>query len=63
MTLRPMLLLSSCLAENTTFAGNVGFLRERGVEVIAVDDPDCIALITRFIEERPELCAEDIAED
>ena len=51
------------IAENVTFGGNEEFLRERGVEVIVADDPDCIALMTRFIEERPELWAEDIAED
>ena len=51
------------IAENATFGGNEEFLRERGVEVIVADDPDCIALMTRFIEERPELWAEDIAED
>ena len=51
------------IAENTTFGGNEDFLRERGVEVIVVDDPNCIALMRRFIEERPDLWAEDIAED
>jgi len=30
--------------------------------VIIADDPDCIALMQRFITERPELWAEDIAE-
>jgi len=51
------------IAENTTFGGNEDFLRERGIEVIVADDPDCIALMQRFIVERPELWAEDIAED
>ena len=51
------------IAENTTFGGNEDFLRERGVEVIVADDPDCIALMRRFIDERPELWAEDIADD
>ncbi|MCE2523503.1 MAG: nucleoside deaminase [Rhodobacteraceae bacterium] len=51
------------IAENTTFGGNEEFLRRHGVEVIVVDDPDCIALMTRFINERPNLWAEDIAED
>lgn len=51
------------VGENTTFGGNEDFLRERGVEVLIADDPDCIALMTRFIEEKPELWAEDIAED
>lgn len=51
------------IAENTTFGGNEAFLRERGVDVIIADDPDCIALMQRFINEKPELWAEDIAED
>ena len=51
------------IGENTTFGGNEDFLRSRGVEVIIADDPDCIALMTRFIEEKPELWNEDIAED
>ncbi len=50
------------IAENTTFGGNEEFLRSRGVEVIVAGDADCIALMTRFIEEKPELWAEDIAE-
>ena len=51
------------IGENTTFGGNEELLRERGVEVIIADDPECIALMTRFIEEKPELWNEDIAED
>ena len=51
------------IGENTTFGGNEDFLRSRGVEVIVADDPDCIALMERFIREKPELWAEDIAED
>jgi cytosine deaminase len=51
------------IGENRSFGGNEDFLRGRGVEVIVADDPDCTALMTRFIAERPELWAEDIAED
>jgi len=51
------------IGENKTFGGNEDFLRERGVEVILADDTDCIALMTRFIKENPELWAEDIAEE
>lgn len=51
------------IGENTTFGGNEDLLRERGVEVLIADDPDCIALMTRFIEEKPELWNEDIAEE
>lgn len=39
--------------------GNVEFLRQRGIEVIVVDDPDCIALTAKFKEEKPELWLED----
>lgn len=49
--------------ENTTFGGNEDFLRERGVEVIVVDDEESIALMTRFIAEQPDLWNEDIAEE
>ena len=51
------------IGENTTFGGNEDFLRSKGVEVVIADDPDCIALMTRFIKEKPELWNEDIAED
>ncbi len=51
------------VGENVTFGGNEDFLRSRGVEVIVADDAECIALMQRFIAEKPELWAEDIAED
>ena len=50
------------IGENKTFGGNEEFLRAKGVEVIIADDADCTALMTRFIKEKPELWAEDIAE-
>jgi creatinine deaminase len=51
------------IGENTTFGGNEELLRSRGVEVIIADDPDCIALMKKFIAEKPELWNEDIAEE
>jgi creatinine deaminase len=51
------------IGEAETFPGNPDFLRERGVEVIIADDDDCKALMARFIREKPELWAEDIAEE
>ncbi|MEQ9257733.1 MAG: nucleoside deaminase [Roseovarius sp.] len=50
------------IGDTVNFGGNEAFLRERGVEVVIADDPDCIALMRRFIAEKPELWAEDIAE-
>jgi len=51
------------VGENKNFGGNEDFLRSRGVEVILADDKDCEDLMQRFITEKPELWAEDIAED
>jgi len=49
------------VGEARNFPGNPELLRQHGVEVIVADDPDCIALMARFIREKPELWAEDIA--
>ena len=51
------------VGEDQNFAGNLAFLAERGVEVVLLNDPDCIQLMERFIQERPELWNEDIAEE
>jgi cytosine deaminase len=51
------------VGEDKNFAGNIGFLSERGVEVALLQDPDCIALMGRFIREHPKIWNEDIAED
>ena len=50
------------IGEAVNFGGNEEFLRARGVEVIVANDQDCIDLMDKFIEEKPELWAEDIAE-
>ena len=49
------------IGEAENFPGNVEFLRERGVEVVLLDDAECKALMSRFIAERPDLWFEDIA--
>ena len=51
------------VGENENFGGNENFLRGQGVEVLIAADKDCIDLMKRFITEKPELWAEDIAED
>ena len=51
------------VGERQNFAGHCDFLAERGVAVALLDDPACIALMTRFIREWPELWNEDIAEE
>ena len=50
------------IGEAVNFGGNEDFLRARGVEVIVANDQDCIDLMDKFIKEKPELWAEDVAE-
>ncbi len=48
------------IGENRTFMGEEELLRSRGVEVQVLQDSRCIALMERFIAEKPELWNEDI---
>jgi len=48
------------IGENQTFLGGEDLLRSRGVEVIVLQDPDCVHLMQEFISEAPELWNEDI---
>jgi cytosine/creatinine deaminase len=49
------------VGEKENFAGNIEFLRSRGVMVELLDDRACKELMATFIRERPELWDEDIA--
>jgi cytosine deaminase len=48
------------IGEATTFFGGHEWLAEHGVEILLLDDPECIDLMERFIADRPELWFEDI---
>lgn len=48
------------IGEHTTFMGREDWLRAEGVEVVLADDPRCVAMMERFIAERPDLWDEDI---
>ena len=50
------------VGENRTFRGEEELLRSRGVGIHVLQDPDCIAMMTRFIEQHPQLWNEDIGE-
>ena len=50
------------VGEHRTFQGPEAYLRSRNVEVVVLDDPDCLRLMTRFIAEHPDLWNEDIGE-
>jgi creatinine deaminase len=48
------------IGENRTFMGAEELLRARGVEVVVLDSPECVEMMSRFIAENPELWNEDI---
>jgi cytosine/creatinine deaminase len=48
------------VGEARTFAGDLGFLRSRGVSVELLDDPACVAVMAEFQERFPEVWSEDI---
>ena len=50
------------VGENRTFRGPEDYVRDRGVTVEVLDDPDCVAMMEAFIAEKPELWNEDIGE-
>lgn len=43
------------IGENKNFVGGEAYLRQRGVEVVVLDNAECTGLMDKFIEEKPEL--------
>jgi len=50
------------IGENKTFQGPEDYLRSRGVELVILNNPECIKLMEDFINAKPELWNEDIGE-
>ncbi len=50
------------IGENRTFYGGEDLLRARGVEVVVLDDEECVQMMTEFIAAHPDLWNEDIGE-
>jgi cytosine/creatinine deaminase len=48
------------VGESINFAGGPQFMREKGVEVVDLHDPECIQMMGDFIKTHPELWNEDI---
>ncbi len=48
------------IGESTNFTGGHQWLAELGVEVVVLDDPECVELLGAFIAEHPDLWDEDI---
>jgi len=50
------------VGESRTFRGGIDWLRERGVNVLELDSPECVSLLTSLIEAHPDIWREDIGE-
>jgi len=48
------------IGENRNFLGAEDLFRQRGVELLVLEDPDCIQLMSDFIRAHPDLWNEDI---
>lgn len=48
------------VGENRNFLGAEDLFRSRGVELVVVDDPECIQLMAEFVRQHPDLWNEDI---
>jgi cytosine/creatinine deaminase len=50
------------VGESRTFQGGIDWLRERGVKIVDLASPECVQLLTTFIEAHPDVWNEDIGE-
>src|SRR5450631_4887190 len=48
------------VGEAQTFAGDLGFLADRGVDVVLLRDDRCVAVMREFQDRYPEVWSEDI---
>lgn len=50
------------VGESVNFAGGADWLRENGVEVVDLNDQECITMLGDYIRAHPEVWNEDIGE-
>jgi cytosine/creatinine deaminase len=48
------------VGEAQTFAGDLDFLVSRGVEIVLLEDPACVAVMAEFQQRYPQVWSEDI---
>ena len=48
------------VGEAETYAGDLGFLADRGVQIVLLDDPGCKAAMREFQQRYPQVWSEDI---
>lgn len=51
------------IGENKTFLGGESYLKQRGVEVVVLENKECQDLMERFIKEKPEVWYVDTGHD
>ena len=51
------------IGENKTFVGGEEYLKNKGIEVVVLQNDECQALMQKFIKEKPKDWYEDIGED
>ncbi|KAH8815076.1 putative cytosine deaminase [Xylogone sp. PMI_703] len=51
------------IGENKTFLGGEAYLKQRGIDVVLLDNKECQELMERFIKEKPDVWNEDIGEE
>lgn len=50
------------VGEDETFRGGQEWLADHGVEIVVLDDPECVAMMREFIAAEPALWNEDIGQ-
>lgn len=51
------------VGESVNFQGGIDWLRENGIEVIDLHSQECIDLLSKYINQHPEVWKEDIGEE
>lgn len=50
------------IGERNSFQGAEQWLHDAGIQVECLNDPDCVALMQRMLNEKPDLWAEDLGD-
>ena len=43
------------VGDNTTFVGGEAYLKQRGIEVVVLENKECATLMQNFIEKQPDV--------
>lgn len=43
------------IGENNTFVGGEAYLKQRGIELVVLQNKECESLMQKFISEKPEI--------